>query len=42
MEVGIVLLIVLIRLALKANKALDTYMASKPDTAELPPETKES
>ncbi|MGX4584940.1 hypothetical protein [Paenibacillus chitinolyticus] len=39
---GIVLLIVLIRLALKANKALDTYMASKPNTAVLPPKMKES
>ncbi|WP_217556392.1 hypothetical protein [Paenibacillus sp. GbtcB18] len=38
---GIVLLIVLIRLALKANKALDTYMASKPNTVVLPQEMKE-
>lgn len=35
---GIVFLIVAIRLVLKANKALDTYIASKTNTAELSPE----
>ncbi|WP_413002571.1 hypothetical protein [Paenibacillus sp. 1P03SA] len=39
---GIILLIVLIRLALKANKALDTYMASKPNSAVQRPEIREA